>query len=287
MTCSQRVSRSSQSVTYGSTARSAATGPPRSQPAPGRRCRALLRACARSARAGWRRSRSSDGGSRRRRSESRTVPRTRRSIVRAPRASPDRRPHPARRPKAGTGSSHRSPDAHSAPRASPRASTRRSPRAQMRAVRDARRASRRAVSVPRRARPTVRPSAAAVGRAPVGRDEQWDVVVAVLELDLHTDSLEERRWRTEEEAIDAGLEIRRELWDPAFGIGLGGGDEVLAPQLDAHAASRLAALGVENVGGERDGHDANLSAWTRCSFAISRSSARTRWPSRTISLPPT
>src|SRR5438876_2566342 len=47
----------------------------------------------------------------------------------------------------------------------------------------------------RRARPIVRPSAAAVGRAPVGRDEQRDVVMPVLELDIerseeHTSELQ-------------------------------------------------------------------------------------------------
>ena len=56
----------------------------------------------------------------------------------------------------------------------------------------ARRARRRAACAPRRAAPAPRRSAAAVARARVGRDEERDVVVAVVELDLELDALEER-----------------------------------------------------------------------------------------------
>src|SRR5947199_236333 len=84
------------------------------------------------------------------------------------------------------------------PRRSPRAPTRVGPRA--------RRASRRVACALRTAPRARRSSAAAVGRAPVGGDEQRYVVVTVLELDLDADSSEERRGRPEQQAIDAGFE---------------------------------------------------------------------------------
>src|SRR2546429_5026291 len=148
------------------------------------------------------------------------------------RVSPGRRACLALVPSARTGSWRRWPDAHSAPRASPPGSARRSRPAPTRAGRHARQASRRVACALRRARPIVRPLTAAVGRASVGRDEQRDVVVAVVELDLDADALEERRRRSEEQAVDTGLEIGGELREPGARIGLRSGVEALAADLD-------------------------------------------------------
>src|SRR5207245_5188239 len=121
-----------------------------------------------------------------------------------------------------------------------------------------------------------------------GGNEQWDVVVAVLERELQLDAPEERRVGREHEPVGAGLDVRGERRDPSVAVGVGGGDAVVAAvELDVHAARRPAALDVEDVSGERDAHGANLRAWARCSRAISSSSPRTRRPSRTISSPPT
>src|SRR5207302_810979 len=80
------------------------------------------------------------------------------------------------------------------------------------------------------------PLTSAVRCARVGRDEQRDVVVAVLECDLDSDALEERRRRPEEEPVDTGLEPRGELADAAVAVGLTGGDELVLPELDADRA---------------------------------------------------
>src|SRR5205085_7147873 len=105
--------------------------------------------------------------------------------------------------------------------------------------------------------------------------------------DLDSDALEERRRRPEEEPVNTGLEPRGELADAAVAVGLTGGDELVLPELDADTAGRPAALDVEDVGRQRGAHSTNLSAWRRCSRAISSSSARMRCPSRTTSSPPT
>ena len=80
------------------------------------------------------------------------------------------------------------------------------------------------------------------------------MVVTVLELELQLDPAEVRRGRLEGEAVAAGLQFLGEPRSPVT-VGLRAGDDGVAPpQLYPHAAPRLAALGVENVRGERDCH---------------------------------
>ena len=110
--------------------------------------------------------------------------------------------------------------------------------------------------------------------------------MAVAELHLELDAAEERRRRVEDDPVDARLEPRCELGDPAVGVGRPVGDLLVAAvELDADAFRGRPPLGVEDVGGEA--HAANLVASRRCSRAISSSSALTRRPSRTTSSPPT
>src|SRR4051812_50032410 len=94
------------------------------------------------------------------------------------------------------------------------------PRSRARARADAPspRAARRSASVLRRAPRARRQSAAAVGRARVRGDEEGDVVMAVAELDLELDPLEERRRRMEDDAVGARLD-RGELADAAVTVG--------------------------------------------------------------------
>src|SRR5918992_5825818 len=101
----------------------------------------------------------------------------------------------------------------------------------MRGGRRARRASRPAACDPQRARRALRSLAAAVGRARVGGDEEGDVVVAAVELDLDADAAKKRGGRPEEKAVDAGLEARCEVGDPAVAVRLAGRDELDLPEL--------------------------------------------------------
>ncbi len=80
------------------------------------------------------------------------------------------------------------------------------------------------------------------------------MVMAVFELDLDSDTPEERRVRTEEEPVDAGLEVGGEFGDTAVGVGFTRGEEIVAPELDADAARGTAALDVEDMSGQRDAH---------------------------------
>src|SRR5207247_11222950 len=166
----------------------------------------------------------------------RTALRTRGSAERAPRERPDRRRLPVLRPS-GPRAPHaaRSPDARSRPRASPPRSARRSPRQRARVDPRARRGAPRAECGPRTAPPARLRLASSVARARERRDEQRDVVVALLERDLELDAGEEGRRRTEDDAVAAGLEARGELVDAAVGVGRPGGDVLrLAPQLHLH-----------------------------------------------------
>src|SRR6266536_781987 len=131
------------------------------------------------------------------------------------------------------------------------------------------------------------PLTSAVRRARVGRDEQRDVVVAVVELHFEPDSLEERRVGTEEEPVDTGSKVRGQFRDASVVVGLARCEEIVLPDLDAHTARGPAAFDVEDMCGEGDAHAANLCAWRRCSHAISSSSPRASLPSRTTSSPPT
>src|SRR5439155_17476200 len=143
-------------------------------------------------------------------------------------------------------------------------------------------------SGPRTARPARARSAAAVARARIRGEEERHVVVTrdVVNDDLELDAPEERRGRVEDEPVGRALERPgREFRDPAVLVRHVGGEQLVpAVELDANAACRLSVLRVEDMG--RD-HSANLTACRRCSRAISSSSAWTRWPSRTISPPPT
>ena len=132
---------------------------------------------------------------------------------------------------------------------------------------------------PRRA-PRARPrSAAAVGRAPVGRDAgAGRGGRAVAELDLELDAAEERRRRVEDEPVRARLDVGEARGcGPSASVSAEATSSSAAVELDADAGRRPAARRVEDVG--RD-HAANLRAWTRWCRAISSSSARTRRPSR-------
>src|SRR5438094_474272 len=80
---------------------------------------------------------------------------------------------------------------------------------------------------PRRARPARRRSAAAVGRARVGGDEQRDVVMAFAELDLELDAAEEGRRRMEDDPVGARAGVG-ELADAPVLVGLAGADELVA-----------------------------------------------------------
>src|SRR3954451_23292600 len=112
--------------------------------------------------------------------------------------------------------------------------------------------------------------------------------MALGEDDLELDAAEERRGRIEHNAIRAGVGIG-EVADAAVVVGdpLACERAVRAQQLDAHARGGQAALRVEHVGGNGAHAAHSLSAWARCSRAISSSRALTRAPPRTTSRPPT
>src|SRR5207244_7480534 len=129
-------------------------------------------------------------------------------------------------------------------------SARRSPPAPRRGGRHAPRAARRGACGLRTAPPAERRSAAAVCRASVGRDEQRDVVVALLELDFDSDAAEEGRLRPEQQPVDTRLEIRSELGDAPVRIGLGRAQEVVARALHAGAPRWAPVLSAQNVSRE-------------------------------------
>jgi len=77
------------------------------------------------------------------------------------------------------------------------------------------------------------------------------VVVAVAELDLQLDALEERRRRMEDEAVRTRRDVG-ELTDTSVGVRHARTDElVTAEELDVHSRSRLPCGGVEDVRGDR------------------------------------
>ena len=134
------------------------------------------------------------------------------------------------------------------------------------------RAARRSACAPRRA-PRARPrSAAAVGRASVGRDRSgtwwWPSPSS-------TSSSTRRKngdggWKTRRYVPGSSV---RELADAAVGVGLRRGDELVAAvELDADAGRRAAARGVEDVGREVIG--ANLRACA--ALLVARSPPRRR-----------
>src|SRR5205085_9307168 len=121
--------------------------------------------------------------------------------------------------------------------------------------------------------------------APGRRDEPRGVVMALAELDLEVEGLEEGRRRVEHDPVRAGARLA-ELRDAPVVVGDAVADEVTVgvEELDAHARCRAAALGIEDVGGE--GHSCHsLRACLRCSAAISCSPACTSSPPRTTSAP--
>jgi hypothetical protein len=85
------------------------------------------------------------------------------------------------------------------------------------------------------------------------------VVVPVLEHDIERDDLEERRFGPKEQPVRAGLQTGGELRYATVVIGLAGCDELVLPELHAHAARRAACFDVEDVCRDRD-HALNLSA---------------------------
>ena len=88
--------------------------------------------------------------------------------------------------------------------------------------------------------------------------------MALVELHLELDSREEGRRRPEHDLVAARLEVTGELSDATLSVRLARGDDRPLPcELDAHARRGLADRGVENVCRDRDGHVANLRAWTR------------------------
>jgi hypothetical protein len=73
--------------------------------------------------------------------------------------------------------------------------------------------------------------------------------MARAELDLELDAAEEWGRRMEDEAVDARLQSRRELGDPAVVVGVTVRDELAVPvELDVDAWGRPPALRVEHVG---------------------------------------
>ena len=79
------------------------------------------------------------------------------------------------------------------------------------------------------------------------------VVATGLDRNLDLDAAEERRFRVEDEPVGTGCGIV-ELLDPPVVVGLAGRDELIAvEQLDAHAARRDAAAGIENVRRDHEG----------------------------------
>ena len=141
------------------------------------------------------------------------------------------------------------------------------------------------------------------------------MVAAGLDLDLDLDPVEERRAWVEDQPVGPGLDLG-EVADAAVVVGLrsatsssprkswtripraGSPRSVSSTWVEITAASSrparrratcqrtrsvASAVSAPAAGSSRG----SRAAWTRCSRAISFSSARTRWPSRTTSSPPT
>ena len=77
------------------------------------------------------------------------------------------------------------------------------------------------------------------------------MVVAVLQHDFELDPTEERGGWVEDEPVVAGIEAGREVRDPAVLVRRASTDPLVGTEeLDPDSARRLAAAGVEDMGGE-------------------------------------